>query len=194
MNTPSKEALEAAVALLNGFTIGFADGLFKPNTSHLAAIIDSYFEPLRNRLAEMESLLESEKATRNAIIAKGQHAEARVKELEAAAKCDPVVYRKIKLAEQENELSALRAANADLKKQEAESRRLFYTEQDKRQSAEYRSDALAGALGALEIGATKFLKGCDCQTDTEYRELSADLERARSVLALHAAGEPEVQT
>ena len=84
MNTPSKEALEAAVALLNGFTIGFADGLFKPNTSHLAAIIDSYFEPLRKRLAEMESLLESEKATRNAIIAKGQQAEARVKELEAA--------------------------------------------------------------------------------------------------------------
>ena len=197
MNTPSKEALEAAVALLNGFTIGFADGLFKPNTSHLAAIIDSYFEPLRKRLAEMESLLESEKATRNAIIAKGQHAEARVKELEAAAKCDPVVYRKIKLAEQENELSALRAANAELQKQESESRRLFYSEQDKRQSAEFRCEELAEALRPFAEFANKWdknpIRGLDDALYSIHNEASlrlSDCKTARAALAHHAAGEP----
>ena len=101
MNTPSKEALDAAENVQDYW------GFPRRATMDLAAIIDRHFEPLRKRLAEMESLLASEKATRNAIIAKGQQAEARVKELESAAKCDPVVYGKIKLAEQENELAAL---------------------------------------------------------------------------------------
>lgn len=78
MNTPSKEALDAAENVQDYW------GFPRRATIDLATIIDRYFEPLRKRLAEMESLLESEKATRNAIIAKGQQAEARVKELEAA--------------------------------------------------------------------------------------------------------------
>ena len=160
MNTPSKEALEAA---------------------------QFWYEQAEARVKELEAACAELVTDGNAITLAANLARQseRVKELEALAQTQ--------MAKLE-EIHALRAANADLKKQEAESRRLFYTEQDKRQSAEYRSDALAGALGALEIGATKFLKGCDCQTDTEYRELSAALERARSVLALHAAGEPEVQT
>ena len=72
MNTPSKEAREAAAEWQG------------EDCPMLSAIIDRYFEPLRKRLAEMESLLESEKATRNSIIAKGQQAEARVKELAGA--------------------------------------------------------------------------------------------------------------
>lgn len=77
MNTPSKEALDAAENVQDYW------GFPRRATIDLATIIDRHFEPLRKRLAEMESLLASEKATRNAIIAKGQQAEARVKELEA---------------------------------------------------------------------------------------------------------------
>ena len=87
-------------------------------------------DELRERLAEMESLLESEKATRNAIIAKGQQAEARVKELEAAC-------------------------------------------------AELVTDGNAITLAANLARQSERVK---------------ELERARSVLAIHAAGEPEVQT
>ena len=47
----------------------------------------------------------------------------------------------------------LQQANAELQKQEAESRRLFYAEQDKRQSAEFRCEDLAGALAKIK-GAT----------------------------------------
>ena len=237
MNTPSKEALEAAVALLNGFTIGFADGLSKPNTSHLAAIIDSYFEPLRKRLAEMESLLESEKATRNAIIAKGQQAEARVKELDELYRDLRVAYEQnaeqcVKLnrelglkkettewlngttiqrarAEQaedrvkelEAEAIALRAANAELQKQESESRRLFYSEQDKRQSAEFRCEELAEALRPFAEFANKWdknpIRGLDDALYSIHNEASlrlSDCKTARAALAHHAAGEPEVQT
>ena len=77
MNTPSKEALDAAFDL---FKHRYCFGSDNDN----AAIIDRHFEPLRQRLAEMESLLASEKTTRNAIIAKGQQTEARVKELEVS--------------------------------------------------------------------------------------------------------------
>ena len=38
----------------------------------------------------------------------------------------------------------------ELQKQEAESRRLFYAEQDKRQSAEFRCEELAGALAKIK--------------------------------------------
>ena len=85
MNTPSKEALDAACDL---FKHRYCFGSDNDN----AAIIDRHFEQLRQR---------------------AEQAEARVKELQ---------------------------------KQEAESRRLFYAEQDKRQSAEFRCEELAGAL------------------------------------------------
>ncbi len=79
MNTPSKEALDAAKEL-------FPDAIsfYRFVAENAAEIIDRHFEPLRQRLAEMESLLASEKTTRNAIIAKGQQTEARVKELEVS--------------------------------------------------------------------------------------------------------------
>ena len=87
MNTPSKEALEAAKEL-------FPDAIsfYRFVAENAAEIIDRHFAPLRRR---------------------AEQAEARVKELQ---------------------------------KQEAESRRLFYAEQDKRQSAEYRIGELEAAL------------------------------------------------
>ena len=90
MNTPSKEALEAAKEL-------FPDAIFYQFVAENAAeIIDRHFAPLRQR---------------------AEQAEARVKELQ---------------------------------KQEAESRRLFYAEQDKRQSAEFGCEELAGALAKIK--------------------------------------------
>lgn len=143
MNTPSKEALEAAVALLNGFTIGFADGLFKPNTSHLAAIIDSYFEPLRKRLAEMESLLESEKATRNAIIAKGQQAEARVKELDE-------LYRDLRVAYEQNAEQCVKLnRELGLKKETTEWLNGTTIQRQRAEQAEAHIAKLVAALGKI---------------------------------------------
>ena len=218
MNTPSKEALDAAENVQD--YLGFP----RRATMDLAAIIDRHFEPLRQRLAEMESMLASEKTTRNAIIAKGQQTEARVKELEVSnselRESHAAIHLALATLEADcskwpDQIRALRAANADLtqsnaelaeamrdkllriannetarvdkaearvkeleatcaelvtdgnaltlaanlakqsqraeqaearvkelQKQEAESRRLFYAEQDKRQSAEQRNAEL----------------------------------------------------
>lgn len=76
---------------------------------------------------------------------------------------------------------------AELKKQEAESRRLFYAEQDKRQSAEFRCEELAGALrNIIEIVR-------EDGSDEEYdRAISREAEIALDPsLARHAAGEPD---
>ena len=144
MNTPSKEALEAAKEL-------FPDAIsfYRLAAENAAEIIDRHFEPLRQRLAEMESLLASEKTIRNAIIAKGQQAEARVKELQ---------------------------------KQEAESRRLFYAEQDKRQSAEQRNAELEAALRGM-------IKNAERDGDTRLA-----VQKTLAVIARHATDEPEAQT
>ena len=212
MNTPSKEALEAAKESCD------------LSIYATAVIIDRHFAPLRQRLAEMESMLASEKTTRNAIIAKGQQTEARVKELEVSnselRESHAAIHLALATLEADcskwpDQIRALRAANADLtqsnaelaeamrdkllriannetarvdkaearvkeleatcaelvtdgnaltlaanlakqsqraeqaearvkelQKQEAESRRLFYAEQDKRQSAEQRNAEL----------------------------------------------------
>lgn len=52
------------------------------------------------------------------------------------------------------------AANAELKKQEAESRRLFYAEQDKRQSAEQRNAELEAALRDLRVAYEQNASQC----------------------------------
>ena len=227
MNTPSKEALDAAENVQDYW------GFPRRATIDLATIIDRHFEPLRKRLAEMESLLESEKATRNAIIAKGQQAEARVKELDELYRDLRVAYEQnaeqcVKLnrelglkkettewlngttiqrarAEQaedrvkelEAEAIALRAANAELQKQESESRRLFYSEQDKRQSAEFRCEELAEALRPFAEFANKWdknpIRGLDDALYSIHNEASlrlSDCKTARAALAHHAAGEP----
>ena len=73
MNTPSKEALEAAKEL-------FPDAIsfYRFVAENAAEIIDRHFAPLRRRaekaearVKELKTLLASEKTTRNAIIAKG---------------------------------------------------------------------------------------------------------------------------
>ena len=126
MNTPSKEALEAAKEL-------FPDAIFYQFVAENAAeIIDRHFAPLRQR---------------------AEQAEARVKELQ---------------------------------KEEAESRRLFYAEQDKRQSAEFRCEELAGALREAQHLVVAW-ESADGEPATEL------LRRIDAVLAHHAAGEPEAQ-
>lgn len=115
MNTPSKEALDAAENVQD--YLGFP----RRATMDLAAIIDRHFEPLRQRLAEMESLLASEKTTRNAIIAKGQQTEARVKELEVSnselRESHAAIYLALATLEADcskwpDQIRALRARNA----------------------------------------------------------------------------------
>lgn len=152
MNTPSKEALEAAKELFPDAT-----SFYRFVAENAAEIIDRHFSPLRRRaekaearVKELKTLLASEKTTRNAIIAKGV---------------------------------ATERANVELQKQEAESRRLFYTEQDKRQSAEYRSDVLAGALREARHLAASW-ESADGEPATEL------LKRIDAALALNAAGEP----
>lgn len=116
---PSKEALEAARDLFKQRYCFASD--------NVAAIIDRHFEPLRQRAeqnAEQCVKLNRELGLKKETTewlngttiqrARAERAEARVKELEATAKCDPIVYGKLKIAEQENELAALRAANAEL--------------------------------------------------------------------------------
>ena len=107
---------------------------------------------LRAANAELETLLASEKATRNAIIAKGV---------------------------------ATERANVELQKQEAESRRLFYAEQDKRQSAEYRIAELEAAL--RKIAAQKPEKP---DYWTSCGQCDSNIEDAKDALARHAAGDP----
>ena len=86
----------------------------------------------------------------------------------------------------------------ELQKQEAESRRLFYSEQDKRQSAEYRCEELAWALrGMLARYAPTHSGLCGAlRTDGTNEPCHCDesAQTARDVLARHAAGEPEAQT
>ena len=86
---------------------------------------------------------------------------------------------------------------AELKKQEAESRRLFYAEQDKRQSAEFRCEELAWALrGMLARYAPTHSGLCGAlRTDGTNEPCHCDesAQTARDVLARHAAGDPEAQ-
>ena len=161
MNTPSKEALEAACDL---FKHRYCYGSDNDN----AAIIDRHFSPLRQRAEQAEARVKEYEAQLSAVMPadfKDWHQNSRsewpvvtalvirnlqacMKELEAClvasrADCD---RRDEWLDQDRSELAALRAANAELQKQEAESRRLFYAEQDKRQSAEYRIGELEAAL------------------------------------------------
>ena len=89
----------------------------------------------------------------------GEHAyalkmQARVKELEAT--CAELVTDgnaltlAANLAKQSQRAEQAEARVKELQKQEAESRRLFYAEQDKRQSAEFGCEELAGALAKIK--------------------------------------------
>lgn len=121
--------------------------------------------------------------------------ESRVKELEALA--DAKYAQGYSAANRLNtkrrevdqaaydELVALRAANAELQKQEAESRRLFYAEQDKRQSAEFRCEELAVTL--RRIAAQKPEKP---DYWTRCGQCDSNIEDAKEALARPAAGEP----
>ena len=137
MNTPSKEALDAAENVQD--YLGFP----RRATMDLAAIIDRHFEQLRQR---------------------SEQAEARVKELQ---------------------------------KQEAESRRLFYAEQDKRQSAEFRCEELAEALRPFAEFANKWdknpIRGLDDALYSIHNEASLRLSDCKTARAAIDAARKEVQ-
>lgn len=169
MNTPSKEALDAAENVQD--YLGFP----RRATMDLAAIIDRHFEPLRQRLAEMESLLASEKTTRNAIIAKGQQTEASVKELEA----------EIRRLEHEND--------------GLERRRQYET--DLVCAAVLEANARGVSFGSAElcsrVDELRALRATNAELAGALRHLKETLNRngyatsdADAALARHAAGEP----
>ena len=89
MNTPSKEALEASSAIIRSL------GITDEDRDLLAAIIDRHFAPLRQR---------------------AEHAEARVKELDAAlarhAAGEPVVFSEQQITDAyvQSKISTLEAA------------------------------------------------------------------------------------
>ena len=124
MNTPSKEALEAAKELT----------------------IDR--DNWKARAVDFDANLTNQKL--EAAIDQLAKAEAHVKELEAT--CAELVTDgnaltlAANLAKQSQRAEQAEARVKELQKQEAESRRLFYAEQDKRQSAEYRIGELEAAL------------------------------------------------
>lgn len=187
MNTPSKEALEAAFDL---FKKRYCYGSDNDN----AAIIDRHFEPLRQRSEQAEARVKElefglkhqcETCEMKSIF-DGEHAyalkmQARVKELEAENENAAEAYKLL-----QSDTNAIRAANAELKKQEAESRRLFYAEQDKRQSAEFRCEELAGALREAQHLVVAW-ESADGEPATEL------LRRIDAALARHSAGDPELE-
>ena len=143
MNTPSKEALDAAFDL---FKHRYCFGSDNDN----AAIIDRHFEPLRQR---------------------AEQAEARVKELEVSnselRESHAAIYLALATLEADcskwpDQIRALRAANAEL------------------------ANKLENCMDMLEE-----LEGCDwgdCGMP-----FTIDWDSLRTVLARHAAGEPEAQ-
>ena len=161
MNTPSKEALEAVKE-------------FRDNWKACAVDFDAN---LTNQ--KLEAAMDQ--------LAK---AEAHVKELEAT--CAELVTDgnaltlAANLAKQSQRAEKAEARVKELQKQEAESRRLFYAEQDKRQSAEFRCEELAGALREAQHLVVAW-ESADGEPATEL------LRRIDAVLAHHAAGEPEAQ-
>ena len=168
MSTPSKEALEAAKEL-------FPDAIFSKFAAENAAeIIDLHFAPLRQRTEQAEARVKELEALAEAKYAQGYSAANRLNT--KRREVDQATY---------DELAALRAANVELQKQEAESRRLFYAEQDKRQSAEFRCEELAGVL--RKIAAQKPEKP---DYWTPCGQCDSNIEDAKEVLARHAAGEP----
>ena len=160
MSTPSKEALEAVKE-------------FRDNWKACAVDFDAN---LTNQ--KLEAAMDQ--------LAK---AEAHVKELEAT--CAELVTDAnavtlaANLAKQSQRAEQAEARVKELQKQEAESRRLFYAEQDKRQSAEFRCEELAGALREIATYDTQraAVNGC------AYAIISI----AVNILARHAAGDPEAQ-
>ena len=194
MNTPSEEALKAARDLFKQRYCFASD--------NVAPIIDCHFEPLRQRAEQAEARVKElefglkhqcETCEMKSIF-DGEHAyalkmQARVKELEAT--CAELVTDgnaltlAANLAKQSQRAEQAEARVKELQKQEAESRRLFYAEQDKRQSAEFRCEELAGALREIATYDTQraAVNGC------AYAIISI----AVNILARHAAGDPEAQ-
>ena len=162
MNTPSKEALDAAENVQDYW------GFPRRATMDLATIIDRHFEPLRAEIVQLTidrdnwkiraEEMDEYKADCMELRQRAKQAVARVKELETDLSSLRVSYKQnasqcVQLVRYNAELHR---DNAELQKQlEAESRRLFYAEQDKRQSAEFRCEELAEALRAAIDAARK---------------------------------------
>ena len=175
MNTPSKEAREAAAEWQG------------EDCPMLSAIIDSHFEPLRQRTEQAEARVkELDELYRDIRVAYKQNAEQCVKLNQELGLMKETTEWLNGATIQRERAEKAEARVKDLQKQEAESRRLFYAEQDKRQSAEFRCEELAGALREAQHLVVAW-ESADGEPATEL------LRRIDAVLAHHAAGEPEAQ-
>ena len=145
MNTPSKEALDAARDLFKQRNCFASD-------NDNAAIIDRHFEPLRAEIVQLTidrdnwkiraEEMDEYKADCMELRQRAKQAVARVKEVETDLSSLRVSYKQnaSQCVQLVRDNAELHRDNAELQKQEAESRRLFYAEQDKRQSAEFRHE------------------------------------------------------
>ena len=112
MNTPSKEALEAAKEFRA--TIG---GLSNNSTDRLATIIDRHFEPLRRDNAALAGRLTAAELERDGLGARAEQAEALLRETEAVAAQGATQY--VELNRKFAELPALRARVKELESEKA---------------------------------------------------------------------------
>ena len=203
MNTPSKEALDAAENVQDYW------GFPRRATIDLATIIDRHFEPLRAEIVQLTidrdnwkiraEEMDEYKADCMELRQRAKQAVARVKEVETDLSSLRVSYKQnaSQCVQLVRDNAELHRDNAELQKQEAESRRLFYAEQDKRQSAEFRCEELAEALRPFAEFANKWdknpIRGLDDALYSIHNEASlrlSDCKTARAALAHHAAGEP----
>ena len=109
MNTPSKEALEAAKEFRATIV-----GLSNNATDRLAAIIDRHFEPLRRDNAALAGRLTAAELERDGL---GARAEALLRETEAVAAQGATQY--VELNRKFAELPALRARVKELESEKA---------------------------------------------------------------------------
>ena len=168
MNTPSKEALDAAFDL---FKHRYCFGSDNDN----AAIIDRHFEPLRRDNATLAGRLTAAELERDSLVARAEQAEARVKELEATC------------AELVTDGNAVTLA-ANLAKQSARVNEL--------------AEALRELLGCPVVVDSATCPNKDVSRIDEAPDWQAVLQiscawtrykKLKSILARHAAGEPEAQ-
>ena len=159
----SPETIIAELRRINAWRRG-GEEIEQPDPTHMGEVLDAAAESLSSLIASNTTLRRERNESEKSV----EH----LKEANAVLLDD---------------VAALRVANAELQKQEAESRRLFYAEQDKRQSAEYRIAELEAALRKL-VAAEK--KHDDASNNQTGKALVRAVEEAEDTLARPDAGEP----
>jgi len=187
------ETIIAELRSINAWRRG-EDGVNPPEPKHMGEVLDAAADSLASLIASNTTLRRERREARAEVaqlkgaLELGQENcdaeyEALREERDEAEKS--VAHLKEANTVLLDDVATLRAANAERQKQEAESRRLFYSEQDKRQSAEYRIAELEAAL--RKIAAQKPEKP---DYWTSCGQCDSNIEDAKDALARPAAGEP----